>query len=103
MSTEQTTIQTARNGVQWLTESNHRTTQKSLVEIDELQTQLVSHLATQSAHIDQLVTDSFNTTDNVGGGNKQLKKATQKPSPAKYTFYATCGICTFLIVWDLLI
>ncbi|EMR68846.1 putative snare-complex protein syntaxin-18 protein [Eutypa lata UCREL1] len=80
-----------------------RTAQKSLIDISELQTQLVDNLATQSAHIDQLVADSMNTTENVGGGNKQLKKATQKPSTAKYTFYATCGLCTFLIVWDLII
>lgn len=80
-----------------------RTAEKSLIEISELQTQLVTNLATQSAHIDQLVADSFNIADDVGGGNKQLKKATQKPSPAKYTFYATCGLCTLLVVWDLLI
>ncbi|KAK7751367.1 hypothetical protein SLS62_006623 [Diatrype stigma] len=80
-----------------------RTAQKSLIEISELQTQLVGNLATQSAHIDQLVADSMNTTENVGGGNKQLKKAAEKPSTAKYTFYATCGLCTFLIVWDLII
>ncbi|KAI1845917.1 hypothetical protein JX266_008004 [Neoarthrinium moseri] len=80
-----------------------RTAEKSLIEISELQTQLVTNLATQSAHIDQLVADSFNIVEDVGGGNKQLKKASQKPSPAKYTFYATCGLCTLLVVWDLLI
>lgn len=83
--------------------STCRTAQKSLIEISELQTQLVGNLATQSAHIDQLVADSMNTTENVGGGNKQLKQATQKPSTAKYTFFATCGLCAFLIVWDLVI
>ncbi|KAK8080885.1 hypothetical protein PG997_008703, partial [Apiospora hydei] len=59
-----------------------RTAEKSLIEISELQTQLVNNLATQSAHIDQLVTDSFNTAENVGRGNTQLKKATQRPSMA---------------------
>lgn len=49
------------------------------------------------------MTDSFNTTENVGRGKKELAKATQRPSPAKYTFYATCGLCTFLVVWDLLV
>lgn len=81
----------------------YRTAEKSLVEISELQTQLVNNLATQSAHIDQLVADSENINKDVGGGNKQLKQATKKPSPAKYTFYATCGLCTLLVVWDLLI
>ncbi|KAI0177979.1 hypothetical protein BJ166DRAFT_36632 [Pestalotiopsis sp. NC0098] len=80
-----------------------RTAEKSLIEISELQTQLVSNLATQSAHIDQLVADSTNITDEVGGGNKMLKSATKKPSPAKYTFYATCGLCTLLVFWDLII
>ncbi|KXJ89146.1 hypothetical protein Micbo1qcDRAFT_165916 [Microdochium bolleyi] len=80
-----------------------RTAQKSLIEISELQTQLVDNLTTQSANIDLLMADSSNTTENVGGGNKQLKQATQKPSTAKYTFYATCGLCAFLVVWDLII
>ncbi|KAI0173283.1 hypothetical protein GGR52DRAFT_379992 [Hypoxylon sp. FL1284] len=80
-----------------------RTTEKSLLEISELQTQLINTLTTQSAGIEQLVADSEKTTENVGGGNKQLKSATQKASPAKYTFFATCGLCAFLIVWDLVI
>jgi len=83
--------------------SKPRTAQKSLVEISELQTQLVDNLTAQSANIDLLMTESSNTTENVGGGNKQLKQATQRPSTAKYTFYATCGLCTFLLVWDLII
>ncbi|KAI6713643.1 hypothetical protein JHW43_003769 [Diplocarpon mali] len=80
-----------------------KTAEKSLLEISELQTQLVNNLATQSAHIDQLVTDSFLTAENVGGGNKQLKKATERKSTAKYVFYASCGLSFFLVVWDLVI
>lgn len=63
----------------------------------------MSNLATQSAHIDQLVADSFSTTENVGGGNKQLKKAAERKSTAKYVFYASCGLSMFLVVWDLVI
>jgi hypothetical protein len=77
--------------------------EKSLLEISELQTQLVNNLAIQSAHIEQLVADSINTADNVGGGNKELKKATERQSTAKYVFYASCGLSLFLIVWDLII
>jgi syntaxin 18 len=73
------------------------------VEISELQTQLVNNLAIQSEHIDQLVADSFLTTENIGGGNKQLKKATERKSTAKYVFYASCGLSLFLVVWDLVI
>ncbi|KAI1340272.1 hypothetical protein F5Y15DRAFT_53131 [Xylariaceae sp. FL0016] len=80
-----------------------RTAEKSLVEISELQTQLIDTLTTQSAGIEMLVADSENTTENVGGGNKQLKQATQRASPARYTFFATCGLCAFLIAWDLII
>ncbi|KAI1075740.1 snare-complex protein syntaxin-18 N-terminus-domain-containing protein [Whalleya microplaca] len=80
-----------------------RAAEKSLIEISELQTQLIDTLTTQSAGIERLVTDAENTTENIGGGNRQLKQATQKASPAKYTFFATCGLCAFLIAWDLVI
>ncbi|KAI3330828.1 hypothetical protein F4824DRAFT_325522 [Ustulina deusta] len=80
-----------------------RTAEKSLIEISELQTQLIGTLTTQSAGIEQLVADSDATAGNVQGGNRQLTKATQKASPAKYTFFATCGLCAFLILWDLII
>ncbi|KAI9678198.1 MAG: hypothetical protein M1817_006143 [Caeruleum heppii] len=80
-----------------------RTAERSLVEISELQTTLVDNLATQSAHIEQLVTDSMYTTENVGGGNKQLKRATERKSTAKYVFYGSCAFSLFLIVYDLII
>lgn len=79
------------------------TAEKSLLEIAELQSLLVNNLATQSEHIEQLVTDSVSTTANVGGGNKELKKATQRPSTARYTFFAASGLCAFLVIWDLVI
>ncbi|KAL1845310.1 hypothetical protein VTK73DRAFT_701 [Phialemonium thermophilum] len=78
-----------------------RTAEKSLLEISELQTLLVNNLEMQSVHIDQLVADSFKTAENIGGGNTQLKKAAQRASPARYTFFAASGLCLFLIVWDL--
>ncbi|KAI0546591.1 hypothetical protein F4679DRAFT_575398 [Xylaria curta] len=80
-----------------------RTAEKSLLEISELQTQLINTLTTQSAGIEQLVADSDATAGNVQGGNRQLTQATKKASPAKYTFFATCGLCAFLIAWDLII
>ena len=64
---------------------------------------LVGNLATQSAHIDQMVADADYTTENVGGGNKQLKKASERQSTAKYVFYGACGFSVFLVVYDLLI
>ncbi|KAI0465987.1 hypothetical protein F4859DRAFT_339265 [Xylaria cf. heliscus] len=80
-----------------------RTAEKSLLEIAELQTQLIDTLTAQSAGIEQLVADSDATAGNVQGGNRQLTQATKKASPAKYTFFATCGLCAFLIAWDLII
>lgn len=81
-----------------------RTVEKSLTEIAELQQMLVDNLTVQSAHIEQLVADSEKTEDNVGGGNKELRKATgRKFSQARCTFYAASALCTFLIVWDLII
>ena len=74
-----------------------------MIEIAELQNQLVDNLNIQSAHIEQLVADSELTADNVGGGNQQLKKATERKSTAKYVFYASCGLSLFLVVWDLVI
>jgi len=80
----------------------YRTAEKSLIEISELQTQLVNNLAIQSAHIEQLATDSINTAENIGGGNKQLKRASERKSTARLVFFASCGLSAFLIVWDLI-
>ncbi|RDW69600.1 T-snare protein-3 [Coleophoma cylindrospora] len=80
-----------------------KSAEKSLFEIAELQTQLVTNLAVQSEHIDMLVAESYVTTDNVGGGNQQLKKASERKSTAKYVFYASCSLSLFLVAWDLII
>lgn len=63
----------------------------------------MDNLATQAAHVDQLVADSLNTAENLEKGNKELKKALDRPSTARYTFFAASGLCLFVIVWDLLI
>lgn len=82
--------------------SQVRTAQSSLLDISSLQTQLAQSLDIQSAHIQQLVTDSLNTSDNVASGNKELKKAAERRSAARDVFYATCGLCVTLVVWDLI-
>ena len=74
-----------------------------MVEISELQTTLAQNLEMQSTRIDHLVDDSANTELNVAGGNKQLKKASERFRPAQYVFYASCGLSAFLILWDLII
>ncbi|KAF2113392.1 snare-complex protein syntaxin-18 N-terminus-domain-containing protein [Lophiotrema nucula] len=80
-----------------------RTTEKSLVEISELQTTLANNLSVQSAHIEQLVEDSYLTTENIGGGNKELKKAAERKSTARLLFYSTSIFCATLVLWDLFI
>ncbi|EAW18561.1 putative SNARE protein (Ufe1) [Aspergillus fischeri NRRL 181] len=76
--------------------------EKSLLEISSLQQTLVSHLSTQEEYIEQLVMDASSTTTNIGQGNKELKRATQRRSTAQAVFWGTVGLCTWLVVWDLI-
>lgn len=80
----------------------HSTAERSMLEISELQTTLVQNLDVQTANISQLVSDSLSTTENVGGGNKELKRATERKSTARTVFWASCGLCGFLVTWDLI-
>lgn len=79
---------------------NHRTAEKSLLEISSLQQTLVMHLSTQEDFINQLVSDAANTETNVGQANKDLKRATERRSTAQAVFWGTVGLCTWLIIWD---
>jgi syntaxin 18 len=73
-----------------------------MIEISELQSTLAINLEMQATRIDMLVEDAGNTTENVTGGNKQLKRATERWRPARMVFYASCGLCAFLVTWDLI-
>ena len=79
-----------------------RTAERSMLEISELQTQLVQNLDIQSANVSQLVADSLSTTENVGSGNKELKRATERKSTARMVFWSSCLLCSVLIGWDLI-
>ena len=57
----------------------------------------------QAAHIDQLVEDSYLATENVGSGNKELKRAAERKSTARMVFYGTSVFCVTLVLWDLFI
>ncbi len=65
-----------------------------------MQTTLADNLAVQSAHIDQLVEDAHMTAENVGKGNKELKKASERRSLAQMVFYGTSVVCFTLVLWD---
>ncbi|RAH47078.1 putative SNARE protein (Ufe1) [Aspergillus brunneoviolaceus CBS 621.78] len=80
--------------------SKVRTAEKSLLEISSLQQTLVAHLSTQEEYINQLVTDASNTHSNIGQGNKELKRASERRSTAQAVFWGTVGLCTWLVVWD---
>ncbi|KAF2217768.1 hypothetical protein CERZMDRAFT_31312 [Cercospora zeae-maydis SCOH1-5] len=78
-----------------------RTAEKSILEISELHNTLHANLQQQSEHIEQLVQDSYLTTENLGRGNKELKRASERRSTAQAVFWSTCAFCSFLVVWDL--
>ena len=80
-----------------------RTAERSLLEISELQSTLGDNLSVQAAHIDQLVADASVTEGNVGGGNKQLKKAAERRSTARMVFWGVCAFAGVMIGWDLII
>jgi t-SNARE complex subunit (syntaxin) len=70
------------------------------LEISSLQQTLVGHLSTQEEYVNQLVTDAQATSENIGKGNKELKRATERKSTAQMVFWGTVGLCTWLVVWD---
>lgn len=76
--------------------------EKSLMEISSLQQTLVGHLTVQGEMIGQLVEDASRTDENVKRGNKELKKASERGSVARGVFWGTVGLCSFLVVWDLI-
>lgn len=78
-----------------------RTAERSILEISELHRTLHANLTQQAEHIEQLVQDSYLTTENVGKGNKELKRASERQSTAQLVFYSTAAFCSFLVVWDL--
>ncbi|WPG99432.1 Hypothetical protein R9X50_00224600 [Acrodontium crateriforme] len=78
-----------------------RTAERSILEISELQSTLTANIQMQSENIEQLVQDSYSTTENLGKGNKELKRASERRSAAQALFYSTAAFCSFLIVWDL--
>jgi syntaxin 18 len=61
------------------------------------------NLEVQNESVGLLEQDALTTHDNVGQGNKELQKASERPSTARMVFYATCVFCTTLVIWDLLI
>ncbi len=76
--------------------------EKSVMEIGSLQQTLVGHLSVQGEMIGQLMDDASHTDENVRRGNKELKKASGRTSTARAVFWGTAGLCSFLVVWDLI-
>lgn len=78
-----------------------RKAEESILEISGLHNQLHASLEQQTEQIDLLVQDSYLTTENLGRGNKELKRASERRSTAQAVFYSTVAFCSFLVVWDL--
>ena len=72
-------------------------------ELLGMYTTINMHLAVQKEWTDVLVENAMDTEENVTSGNKQLKQAASRWRPARTVFMATCGLCTTLVLWDLLI
>nr|POE87772.1 syntaxin ufe1 [Quercus suber] len=79
------------------------TAEKSILEISQLQNTLIANLEVQGQQISQMEQDSYNTEENLGRGNKELKKASERKSTAQALFWGTAAFCSFLVVWDLVI
>jgi syntaxin 18 len=47
--------------------------------------------------------DSVSTSENMEAGNKQLKKAAERSSPARLVFQVSVGVCAFLVLADLIV
>ena len=77
--------------------------QKSLFEISELQSSIAANLDIQAEHVNQLVADAELTTENVGSGNREMMRATERRSTAQILFWSTCAFCTTLVLWDFFI
>ena len=81
--------------------SKIQTAEKSLLEISSLQQTLIGHLSIQGEMIEQLVGDAVGTDENVRKGNKELVKASERPSTARGVFWTSVVLCGFLVGWDL--
>jgi syntaxin 18 len=58
--------------------SNIRGTEKALLEISSLQSELMTHLTAQAHLTDQLYDDALETTESVAKGNQQLIRARKR-------------------------
>ena len=91
--------QEPRYKVKWirLTFCVCRGTEKALLEISALQTELMTQLSSQASLTDRLYDDALETTDSVEKGNKQLVRARKRhKSTTKF-------VLVFLLVMTLLL
>ncbi|KAB8298035.1 hypothetical protein EYC80_001807 [Monilinia laxa] len=87
--------------IQMFEQENHNMLKHYQSTLDQVRT--AENVASQAEQIEILAEQSHQTTENVGGGNKELKRASERKSTAKYVFYASCGLSAFLVLWDLVI
>lgn len=75
--------------------------EKSILEISQLQNTLIANLEVQGQQIAQLEQDSYSTEENLGRGNRELKRASERKSTAQAVFWGSAVFCGVLVVWDL--
>lgn len=76
--------------------------EKSLNEISQLQSSLVSHLAAQTETIEQLYDDAMGTVADLGKANEQLKKAKQRGKEGRLyliVFLVIASLALLFVDW----
>lgn len=76
--------------------------EKSLMEIQSLQTTIAQNLVAQGEVIADLVVNADMTDENVLRGNRELKRASERTRWPKYMYHVTLYLCAGLVVWDLI-
>lgn len=75
--------------------------ERSMREVSEIQTELASHLHSQTEMISQMIDDVFKTTDDIGGANVQLEQAkTRNRRASNLIVYSAVIIGMLLLTYD---
>lgn len=73
--------------------------ESSLLEISQLQSTLISHLATQGEMIDLLYDEAVGTVADLGRANEQLRKARERGREGRMWLVIFLGVATMALVF----
>lgn len=75
--------------------------EQSMAEISSLQSELASHLQSQTEQVDLLLDDAFKATSDIDGANVQLQQAKRRNKRAsKMIIYTSVGVGVLLLTYD---